>query len=113
MPKYSLKYRTHIDAAHFLPNYNGKCKNLHGHRWKVEVTVQGDHLNEQGMLVDFSRIKEIINRWDHQLLNNFVKNPTAENLATALLEALQIENIPVCSVEIWESPNASVKVCHI
>jgi len=74
-----------FDAAHFLPNYVGKCSQLHGHHWKVELAVEGSVMEKHGFVVDFSRLKDwmqdsIINEFDHTCLNDKVDNPTAENI---------------------------------
>ena len=60
-------------SAHALRNYKGRCENVHGHNWKVRVVIQGEKLDETGMLVDFLDVKsfmgEILDRIDHQFLN--------------------------------------------
>ena len=59
-----------FDAAHFLTNYEGKCKNIHGHRWRVVVTIKGELTN--GMLVDFGDfkkdIKDLCDYFDHSFI---------------------------------------------
>ena len=86
-----------FDAAHYLPNYEGKCKNLHGHTWTLEVEVSSDKLiqlgSEAGMVVDFGKLKEAVNReviseLDHTLLNDTIENPTCENLLEWIWKAL-------------------------
>lgn len=119
---YRLKVTDHFDSAHFLRSYQGKCANIHGHRWLVEVTVAGAKLNAQGMLVDFFEIKramnEILDRYDHKLLNDedgFREgqlNPTAENIAYYLFQHLKpmfqsLEgDIQLEKVYVMESTNA-------
>lgn len=84
-----------FDAAHHLDNYEGACKNIHGHTYKVEVWVQGDdsRLNKAGILWDFGNLKKIIKRWDHPEfgeLNNWFKcNPTAEHMAVIIFKKLK------------------------
>ena len=76
-------------AGHALRNYKGKCENVHGHNYRVQVTVEGDELNSIGLLVDFADIKKlvraIVGRLDHQFLNDLAPfdaiNPSAENMA--------------------------------
>ena len=70
-----------IDSAHKLPNYKGKCSNLHGHTWKIVVAIETDTLDENDFVVDFTKVKAIVSELDHQNLNDYVENPTAENLA--------------------------------
>lgn len=89
MDRYFLLHsETVIDSAHRLENYKGKCANVHGHSWKVEVWIKG-HVHEAdgktGILFDFGNIKQIKDKYDHKLLNAvspFDKiNPTAENMS--------------------------------
>lgn len=75
-------------AAHFLRDYNGKCENLHGHNYKVYVHVEGNELDEGGMLLDFTllktALKEVLSKIDHTNLNDiadFDQNPSAERIA--------------------------------
>ncbi len=78
-----------ISAAHKLNNYDGKCANLHGHSWQITVYCKGDKLDSNGILVDFVKIKEAVNFFDHKSLNELFPsgmNPTAENLAKRILE---------------------------
>ena len=55
---YHVSIQTHFSAAHHLRNYNGHCENLHGHNWKVEVTVSSEQLDEAGMALDFTILKK-------------------------------------------------------
>ncbi|HET7101054.1 MAG TPA: 6-carboxytetrahydropterin synthase QueD, partial [Terriglobia bacterium] len=79
-------------AGHALRGYKGKCENVHGHNYKVRVTVEGEKLNSIGLLMDFSdlraALKELAGRFDHHFLNEvepFTEtNPSAENLACYL-----------------------------
>ena len=59
-----------FDASHRLLHYEGKCRNLHGHRWRVEVWLAGEPDARTGILVDFNVIKEVIERFDHQVILN-------------------------------------------
>jgi 6-pyruvoyltetrahydropterin/6-carboxytetrahydropterin synthase len=76
-------------AGHFLRNYKGKCENPHGHNYKVLVTLQSEHLDQAGLLLDFKDLKgvirEVVARLDHQMINEVKPfdevNPSAENLA--------------------------------
>lgn len=73
-----------FDAAHYLPGYAGKCGVMHGHSWVLEVELEGK-AGKEGMVVDFARLKEHIDKevmhfLDHTLLNTYVKAPTCENL---------------------------------
>ncbi len=113
---YRLTVRHHFDAAHFLRNYRGKCAQLHGHRWLVEVSVEGKALDETGMLVDFSYIKQNLKtklaELDHGLINDFAYfqsiNPTAENLAKYLFAELShlLAGANLEKVRVYETPDA-------
>lgn len=115
---YSVSIEIHFSAAHLLRNYKGKCENLHGHNWKVEVTVSSETLNEAGMVIDFGELKQkthsIIQGLDHQHLNeiDYFKdvNPSSENIAAyifnLLKEKLDNKNIRLLNVSVWESENA-------
>jgi len=75
----------HFDGAHKLANsHEGKCANLHGHTWKLTVSLEGEIDSSTGMVMDFSILKPIVNNivkmLDHRYLNDFIPNPTAENL---------------------------------
>lgn len=86
---FEINAAVYFDGAHFLRDYQGKCANIHGHTWRVEVTVTGKQLNEQGLLLDFNIVKKIMkdvtDPFDHKLINDiepFNKlNPSSENLA--------------------------------
>ena len=112
--------QVHFDAAHFLRNYDGNCAKLHGHRWNVIVCMEGRQLDDLGMLIDFSEVKQIIrkkiNLLDHSLLNDAASfgingvNPTAENLAqyifTELKKDLVLPKNRLAWVQVNESPDA-------
>ncbi|MGF7185958.1 6-pyruvoyltetrahydropterin/6-carboxytetrahydropterin synthase [Desulfitispora alkaliphila] len=113
---YFLKVISHFDSAHYLRQYSGKCSNIHGHTWKIEVTVKGSKLNHQGLLIDFGDLKTLLakvtDQFDHKLINNVdgftddELNPTAENLAYYIYNKFQValpEHVAVHQVEVWES----------
>ncbi|VAX36509.1 6-carboxy-5,6,7,8-tetrahydropterin synthase [hydrothermal vent metagenome] len=110
---FELSIRGDIAAAHFLRKYEGKCKNLHGHTWQIEVFIMGDQLDEVGMVVDFrilkKKLKVFLGTIDHICLNDlpyFQKvNPTTENLAKYIYENFSREVAPlkVSKVKAWES----------
>jgi 6-pyruvoyltetrahydropterin/6-carboxytetrahydropterin synthase len=108
-----------FDAAHHLPDYPGLCSNVHGHSWQVEVVLIGKKDETTGMVVDFKWMKdvgeEILGLFDHQDLNDFLKNPTAENIATYLYgiwTAMVPRNIIVQEVNVWEQPTSKVSYTH-
>ena len=129
---YKLKTTAAFDSAHFLSGYNGKCANIHGHTWTIEVEVRANSLitegEKRGMVIDFSDLKKSVkalaDRYDHTLiyeqgslrestlnalreegfsLTELPVRPTAENFAKLFYEVLSKE-LPVCSVTVYETP---------
>jgi 6-pyruvoyltetrahydropterin/6-carboxytetrahydropterin synthase len=104
-------------AGHALRNYKGRCENVHGHNFKVQVTIEGERLDDTGMLVDFLDVKQsmqsVIARLDHQFLNEIppfdVKNPSAENIAehfySEMTEGLAKNPVAIRirEVKVWET----------
>ena len=104
-----LKVRDRFHAAHYLKGYKGKCENVHGHTFHVEVHVRVTELDEIGIGIDFAEIKQAMADLlpDHTLLNEIYDfNPTAENIARRLYDVLK-QAFPVQSVTVWESEDAS------
>jgi len=103
-----------FDAAHRLPDYNGKCANLHGHRWKLEVTIEGEVDKKTGMIMDFGELKTIVNETilnhlDHNYLNDLegLKNPTAENIIREIWNGLSYhikKPLKIAELKLWETP---------
>ena len=112
---YEVKIVTQFAAAHRLENFYGKCENLHGHNWKVEVFLAGKTLDQAGLLMDFgavkARTKEVLEEIDHKYLNELAafqdRNPSSENLACYLYERLgaifNCDGVTVQRVNVWES----------
>ena len=107
-------------AGHALRNYHGRCENVHGHNYRCHVTIEGDRLDEIGLLVDFVALKKIVHavldRMDHQWLNEFppfdVLNPSAENMARYIFEQVSEglktrEGVRVGLVRLWETDTAN------
>lgn len=109
-----------FSAAHLLAEIGGKCEDLHGHNFKVEVTVAAEKLNSNGLLIDFRFLKKILNEileeLDHKYLNALNPfagvNPSAEILAKYIYEKMETQvkkaDVSVVCVKIWESENAAV-----
>lgn len=120
---YELSVTTHFDAAHWLRDHPGRCGRLHGHTWTVTVTICGRDLDANGMLVDFALLKKItreaVEDFDHHNLNELPvfasSNPTAENIAREVFGRIKERlaavhpSLTVAAVQVWESPQASVK----
>ena len=117
---YQISIEQHIDAAHFLRGYRGKCEALHGHRFRVVAKVQSSQLDDIGIAYDFAELKrhlaDILSRFDHTCLNDvppFDKiNPSSENIAATIYEELKpklaSEPVTISSIEVWESPLTGV-----
>lgn len=114
---FEIRVLAEFSAAHSLRGYKGRCEELHGHNWKVEVLVSAGKLNKLGMVVDFKELKDeldrIISRLDHRHLNNlsFFKkvNPTSENIAKYIFDALTERRLPFTAdkLTVWESDSCS------
>lgn len=116
---FELTITDEFEAAHRLPDYDGKCCRLHGHNWRVEVTVRGNTLDASGMLIDFKVLKkqmaEVLQTLDHYYLNETAPfanlPPTAEHIARYIYETLcaQINFsglVKIYAVKVWESPRS-------
>ena len=131
---YELKTYAHFDSAHFLTDYHGKCENIHGHRWNVEVGILSENLQTSGtekdMVCDFGKfkkiVKEVVGDFDHtflieegslsvQTLKNLKEDgfsltilpyrTTAENLAKDIFDRLEKTGLNVDYVQVSETPN--------
>ena len=131
---YFLKSETSFDSAHFLYGYDGKCSNIHGHRWKIEVTVKDLSLQKDGqtkvMIIDFGDLKKALksmaDNFDHALiyetgtlkkdtlecllrdgfrLVELPYRPTAENLARHFYQLLKKSGFNLHNVKVYETPN--------
>lgn len=132
---YTIETQASFDSAHFLAGYQGKCGNIHGHRWTVKVTAMGEQLEQEqmqtrGMLMDFSSLKaalkELCDELDHAFIiecdtmqadtlqclkrDGFriievAFRPTAENFAKWFYEKMETQEYPIQSVMVYETPN--------
>ena len=105
-----------FEACHHLPHYDGACHNIHGHSYKLEVTVSGQvSKNENdpkcGMIIDFKDLKAIVksvtvDKYDHSNLNEFFPNPTAEimvkQIAVDIMSKLP-QGVYLMSCKLWET----------
>lgn len=115
---YELRVITQFAAAHQLRIFGGKCEKLHGHNWRIEVSLAGDKLNDGGLLIDFREVKEatdgILEELDHSFLNELPQfegqSPSSENIAAYVFEKLSSKlnnkRIRVTKVTAWESDSA-------
>jgi 6-pyruvoyltetrahydropterin/6-carboxytetrahydropterin synthase len=117
---YEVSVEQHFDAAHYLRGYRGKCESLHGHRYRVVVSVTCPQLDDIGLAYDFAELKrylrEILARFDHTCLNDvppFTEiNPSSENIALTIYNELQPRlpggPVSLSSIEVWESPESRI-----
>jgi 6-pyruvoyltetrahydropterin/6-carboxytetrahydropterin synthase len=131
--KLGIYKEVQIDTSHRLLHYKGKCANLHGHRWKVEVWMEGEPDPETQILIDYSLIKQVINKYDHQIILNLDDpmvprieefhpvittpgEPTSELMAAIIrddLSAICRERgikATVTKIRVWESPTACAEI---
>jgi 6-pyruvoyltetrahydropterin/6-carboxytetrahydropterin synthase len=107
-------------AGHALRDYKGKCENVHGHNYRVRVTIEGEQLDSTGLLVDFVDVKRLmggaIEYLDHRFINDldpFDKiNPSAENIAKYFYDRLHngLKNEPpvrISEIRVWETDTSS------
>lgn len=131
---YGLKTDASFDSAHFLTDYYGKCENLHGHRWRMEVTLGQPELQTEGtmrdMVLDFGVFKKAVRALAEELDHTFLIEEgslkpetlacleaegfsltilpfrtTSENLAKYAFDRLTAQGLPVIEVEVDETPN--------
>jgi 6-pyruvoyltetrahydropterin/6-carboxytetrahydropterin synthase len=108
-----LDVEFYFAAAHRLPRYDGPCFRMHGHNYRMFVAVEGEVDPASGMVADFGRIKEVVQehvlaRTDHRTLNDFLENPTAENIARWAFETL-VPHLPgLAEIRLYEIPGCCV-----
>lgn len=112
---FELTVSSHFSGAHQLRHLHGKCEALHGHNWKVEISVTSRKLNRGGVVIDFKILKEklenVLRTLDHHFLNDLPyfskKEPSSENIAKYIFEELkkELRKYPVLlsKVTVWES----------
>jgi 6-pyruvoyltetrahydropterin/6-carboxytetrahydropterin synthase len=112
-----------FSSGHALRGYKGKCENPHGHNYRVQVTLEGPQLDNIGLLVDFTHLKEVmrgvIKRLDHQFINDLepftTVNPSAENMAKYFYDEVsgKLKDLPpgakVTDVIVWETDTSMAK----
>ncbi len=115
---YHLTIITNFAAAHNLLNYQGDCENLHGHNWKVEVTVYTENLDNAGLGIDFKILKkhtkEVMNYLDHKYLNDLDAfkdiSPSSEHISRFIYDRLVVGlseyDVTLEKITVWESDNA-------
>ena len=105
---YQVRIKQRFSAAHYLRNYKGKCEDIHGHNYIIEVWIGRAKLNKSGLVYDFSKLKKEIAKIlpDHKLLNDvFSFNPTSENLAKYFYNKIK-KKYSVTKVAVWENEDS-------
>jgi 6-pyruvoyltetrahydropterin/6-carboxytetrahydropterin synthase len=117
---YEVSVQQHFDAAHYLRGYQGKCENLHGHRFQVVANIRAEQIDEVGLAYDFVQLRqqlgEIVGKFDHTCLNDVPPfdriNPSSENIASTIYSELQAllqgTKASLSSIQVWESPHSCV-----
>jgi len=112
---YKITVLSHFSGAHRLRTLHGKCEQLHGHNWKVEVSVVSDRLNKEGVVIDFTvlkqKVEKVLKPLDHHYLNDLSyfsgKEPSSENIAKYIFDRLKAElkgyHAVLKEVTAWES----------
>ncbi len=115
---YEITVTSHFSGAHRLRYLQGKCEELHGHNWKVEVTVASPRLNHEGIVIDFKilkqKVEKVLKTLDHTFLNDLPffsdEEPSSENIARYIFNQLKRElkggPATLKRVRAWESENA-------
>jgi len=116
---FDLTIESQFSAAHQLRGYKGKCEALHGHNWRVQVTISSEKLDDLGMVLDFHELKsitgEVLASLDHTFLNDVFPfteiNPSSENMAKWIYESIRKKilkkNCTISSVTVWENETSS------
>jgi len=117
---YEVRVEADFAAAHFLKDYHGKCENLHGHNYKVYAHVSGNKLNEGGMLLDFTFLKEalreVCKELDHTNLNDnpiFDQNPSAERIAEYIYNRILAKLREKYNLDLSVNSPNGVKLCTV
>ena len=104
-----------FDAAHRLESYHGKCEELHGHTYRLSISVIGE-LDNEGMVIDFLELKALVkeyvlSRLDHKYLNEVIGQPTAENIARWVFDTVKplidSDKRKLHEVKVWETATSS------
>jgi 6-pyruvoyltetrahydropterin/6-carboxytetrahydropterin synthase len=102
-----------FEAAHKLPHHPGRCRDLHGHSYRLIVSVERPVAEATGMAIDFSDLKQVVrrqvvDRLDHTYVNDLIDNPTAEIMAVWIWNALREPLAGLAEVELWETRQCAV-----
>ena len=122
-----------IDTSHRLLHYHGKCANLHGHRWKIEIWMEGEPAPDTQIVIDYSLIKKVVEQYDHQIILNkddpmvpriaefhpvitTPGDPTSELIAVLIRDDIHKTcremgiRAKVTKIRVWESPTSCAEI---
>lgn len=110
MPTLRIAKEFTFDSAHFLKDYHGKCENLHGHTYRMRVTIEGER-QPNGLIMDFAEIKKIVNEkvvniWDHANINDTLEHASVENMCVWAWEQIKPELSELVEIRIWETADS-------
>ena len=131
---YRVSRKIDFCYGHRLLHYEGKCRHLHGHNGRAVITIEASDTDELGMVLDFSKIKDVVSTWiddtlDHRMILHrddpvvqifeemgepmylIDRNPTAENIARLIYDFAQEQGFPIVEVSLWETPNCFATYC--
>ena len=115
---YEITISSHFSGAHRLRHLHGKCEQLHGHNWKVDISVSAERLTKDGLVIDFQilkqRLEKVLKPLDHTYLNDLpffsAKEPSSENIAKYIFDTLRKDlktyRVTLKRVAAWESETA-------
>jgi 6-pyruvoyltetrahydropterin/6-carboxytetrahydropterin synthase len=108
-----LRKEYKFEAAHFIYNHPGKCRNLHGHTYKLFVSLEGPVNSETGMIIDFYDLSKIVNdriiaKLDHCFLNDLIPLSTAENISSWIWNQLKPGLPGLSQIELFETTDNCV-----
>ncbi len=109
-----LSHSFSFEAAHYLSWHGGRCRNLHGHHYRFEVTLTGP-VDERGIVIDFDDLSAVVSEvvlaeFDHRLLNEILENPTAELIASEIWRRLEGRLAGLERIRLYETPECFVEV---
>lgn len=100
-----------FDSAHKLDWDQGNCNHLHGHTYKLQVSVRGS-MNNNGIIIHFTELKEVVEKkvlgdLDHKYINELIENPTAENIVLWIWDKIK-DKLDLYEIKLWETPTSFV-----
>lgn len=112
-PRMKVEKDVRFESAHLLPYYDGPCRNLHGHSYRLVIVVEGEVDPKSGIIVDFYDLQkavkaEVLDQLDHKYLNDFMENPTAEHIALYVWRRLKPVLPGLCELRLFETTDSCI-----